>query len=75
MTVFAPKQEHLPGGGLRTVPLFPELRPYLEEAFDMRSDTEHLQDWGTSMREGSIQPTSSIHSSSPAPTLFLNRGR
>jgi integrase len=34
-TVFSPKQEHLPGRGMRVVPLFPELRPYLEEAFEL----------------------------------------
>jgi integrase len=34
-TVFAPKLEHMEGGGRRVVPLFPELRPYLAEAFDL----------------------------------------
>jgi integrase len=34
-TVFAPKLEHLPSGGKRIVPIFPELRPYLEEAFEL----------------------------------------
>jgi integrase len=32
--VHAPKQEHLEGGGERWVPIFPELRPYLEAAFE-----------------------------------------
>ncbi len=34
-TVFSPKLEHLPGGGRRVVPIFPELRPYLAEAFEL----------------------------------------
>jgi len=31
--VVSPKKEHLEGEGVRWVPIFPELRPYLEEAF------------------------------------------
>jgi integrase len=31
--VHAPKTEHHKDGGMRWVPIFPELRPYLEEAF------------------------------------------
>jgi len=34
MTVRSPKTEHHVGGESRLVPLFPELRPYLEAAFD-----------------------------------------
>ena len=30
----SPKTEHHPGGQSRVIPLFPELRPYLEEVFD-----------------------------------------
>jgi integrase len=33
-TVRATKTEHHEGGGVRTVPIFAELRPYLQEAFD-----------------------------------------
>jgi integrase len=32
--VRSPKKEHLEDGGERWVPIFPELRPYLEEMFD-----------------------------------------
>jgi integrase len=32
--VRSPKTEHLPGGATREIPLFPELRPHLEEAFE-----------------------------------------
>ena len=32
--VDVPKKEHLDGQALRRVPIFPELRPYLEQAFD-----------------------------------------
>jgi len=34
LTVFSPKVEHLPSGGFRTIPLFPELRAILADAFD-----------------------------------------
>ena len=34
ITVYSPKTEHCPGKDTRAIPLFPELRPYLEEAFD-----------------------------------------
>ncbi len=34
LTVFSPKLEHLPSGGFRTLPLFPELRVILADAFD-----------------------------------------
>jgi integrase len=33
--VTSPKKEHLDDGGVRWVPIFPELRPYLEEAFEL----------------------------------------
>ncbi len=33
-TVHSPKTEHHAGKGLRVVPLFPELRPYLQAAFE-----------------------------------------
>src|SRR5262249_48027540 len=36
--VRSPKTEHLPGGGLRWVPLFPELRPHLEALWDAAPD-------------------------------------
>ena len=35
MTVRSPKTEHHAGGESRVIPLFPELRPYLEECFDL----------------------------------------
>jgi len=35
MRVISPKTEHHIGGESRLVPLFPELRPYLEEAFEL----------------------------------------
>jgi integrase len=34
VTVFSPKLEHLPSRGIRQIPLFPELRVILEQAFD-----------------------------------------
>lgn len=35
LVVPSPKTEHLEGRGSRVVPLFPELEPYLREAFDL----------------------------------------
>jgi len=37
LTIRSPKLEHLPSGGVRQIPLFPELRQYLEEAFDLEA--------------------------------------
>jgi integrase len=34
MTVTSPKTEHHEGGGSRIVPIFPELRPFLEEVYE-----------------------------------------
>ena len=43
MTVTSPKTAHHEGKGTRAVPLFPELRPYLEKAFDQaESGTEFV---------------------------------
>ncbi len=38
MTVPSPKTEHLPGKAYRVVPIFPALRPVLEEAFELAAD-------------------------------------
>jgi integrase len=35
ITVNSPKTEHLPGKDSRMIPLFPVLRPYLEDVFDL----------------------------------------
>ena len=35
MLVHSPKTEHHPGKGTRMVPIFPELRPYLEDAHEL----------------------------------------
>lgn len=37
-TVHSSKTEHHAGGGSRSVPLFPELLPYMREAFEMAED-------------------------------------
>ena len=43
MLVHSPKTEHNDGGDCRFVPLFPELRPYLLEAFDRAEEgTEYV---------------------------------
>jgi integrase len=34
ITVHSPKTEHHPGGASRQIPIFPELRPYLEEVWE-----------------------------------------
>ncbi len=38
MTVHSPKTEHHEGHGTRIVPIFPELRPYLEDAWELAKD-------------------------------------
>jgi len=38
IVVQSPKTEHHPGKDRRTIPLFPELRPILEESFDLAPD-------------------------------------
>lgn len=43
ITVHSPKTEHRPGGESRQIPLFPELLPYLREAFEQAEpDTEYV---------------------------------
>ena len=42
-TVHSPKTEHHDGGESRVVPIFPELEPYLREAFELATEgTEYL---------------------------------
>ncbi len=41
-TVYSPKTEHVDGKGTRQVPLFPELRPYLESWAQHRNGDEAL---------------------------------
>src|SRR5262249_21616378 len=36
--VTSPKTEHLEGKGKRYVPIFPELRPYLEDAYELAAE-------------------------------------
>ena len=38
MLVTSPKSEHFDGGDSRTVPIFPELLPYLREAYEEAED-------------------------------------
>lgn len=38
VTIRSPKTEHHPNGGVRVIPLFPELRPYLQQVFDEADD-------------------------------------
>jgi integrase len=38
ITVHSPKTQHHPGGDCRVIPLFPELLPYLREAFELADD-------------------------------------
>ncbi len=55
MVVRSPKTEHHEGGAYRTVPLFPELEPYLHDAFVAAADgAEHVitryRDRGVNLR-------------------------
>ncbi|MBL9164421.1 MAG: site-specific integrase [Planctomycetaceae bacterium] len=38
MIIQSPKTEHHDGGGSRVIPIFPELRPYLEDAWELAKD-------------------------------------
>jgi len=38
LRVVSSKKEHLEGEGMRLVPIFPELRPYLEEVFELATE-------------------------------------
>jgi integrase len=40
MTVSSPKTERIPGKAYRVMPIFAQLRPYLDEAFELASDGE-----------------------------------
>jgi integrase len=56
-TVDVPKKEHLDGQALRRVPIFPELRPYLEQAFDAAPEgsvyvAPRCRDGKTNLRTG-----------------------
>ena len=42
MTVMSPKTEHHDGGESRVVPIFPELRPYLDAVWDEDNDGDHI---------------------------------
>ncbi|MGI6125317.1 MAG: tyrosine-type recombinase/integrase [Acetivibrionales bacterium] len=54
-TVHASKTEHHANGGIRTVPMFPELRPLFQDAFDAAKDgavycIERYRDPGVNLR-------------------------
>lgn len=42
ITIEAPKTEHHRDGGLRVVPIFPELRPFLEDAWELRGASGYV---------------------------------
>lgn len=42
MTVHSPKTEHHAGKASRVVPIFPELRPYLEDVLELSPDSEFV---------------------------------
>jgi integrase len=65
----SPKTEHLPGGAYRAVPIFTELRPYLEEVFEQaepgtvyvinryRGDNQNLRtQFQRILRRAGVQP-------------------
>jgi integrase len=72
ITIHSPKTEHQ-GKGSRQIPIFPELRPYLEDAFDPES--EHVI---TRYREGNVNLRTQLlriiakASLKPWPKLFQN---
>ena len=40
LRVTSPKTEHHPGGASRVIPIFPELRPFLDEVWEMAAERE-----------------------------------
>lgn len=74
--VHAPKNKHNDDGGNRWVPMFPELRPYLEAAFEAAPDrsTFVIQRWRDSAINLRTQMMRIIHQAglSPWPRLFQN---
>ncbi len=42
ITITSPKTEHHPGGESRIIPLFPELRPYLEDRLELEPDSVYV---------------------------------
>lgn len=74
--VHSPKTEHLDDGGDRWVPIFPELRPYLEEAFDTAAPgTVHVinryRDAGCNLRTQMLRIIKRA-AVKPWPKLFQN---
>jgi integrase len=76
ITIASPKTERHPGGGKRVLPLFPELRPYLEAAFEAAPDgatfviTQYRQaNVNLRTQLGRILERASV---SPWPKLFAN---
>ena len=60
MTVPSCKTEHLPGKAYRVVPIFPELRPYLDDAFEIAGEGEVYVVGGTQgdgYREAANKPS------------------
>lgn len=54
--VRSPKTEHHQGKASRTIPIFPELRPYLEEASELATDGAEYVIGGT-YRQSSLTPS------------------
>ncbi len=42
ITIHSPKTEHHEGGNSRVIPLFPELRPYLEDQLELTGNTAYV---------------------------------
>jgi integrase len=75
-TVHSPKTEHHADGGIRRVPIFSELRPYLEEVFEQAEPgTEYVitryRDAGTNLRT-QLQRIIRRAGLIPWPKLFQN---
>lgn len=74
--VASSKTEHLDGGGVRWVPIFPELRPYLEEAFELAPEgalyvVNRYRDTNNNLRT-QLQRIIRRASLKPWPKLFHN---
>jgi len=52
MSIPEPKVEHHEGRGIRSCPIFPELRPILDEAFEIFGDKKQSAVWGGCLETG-----------------------
>jgi len=61
ITIRSPKTEHHDGQGIRVIPLFPELRPYLDEAFFDPEESDFVNSTLSRFQHESAKPVARYH--------------